>query len=135
MESHPNFMGHPIQGWTPDFIALNLQKGLEKNLMDDLVLVPDDAAIAMAKKLARTDGILTGISGGATVWSAIEIAKKSAKPGDTIVCIMPDTGERYLSTPLFDDITSVELMTKEEMEISQSSPSHSFLTGEQRYCL
>lgn len=126
MESHPSFTGHPIQGWTPDFIALNLEKGLKKGLMDDLVLVPDNAAIQTARSLARTEGILTGISGGATVWSAIEIAKTSALPGDTIVCIMPDTGERYLSTPLFDSITSVEHMTNEEMEISQSSPSHAF---------
>lgn len=58
------------------------------------------------------------------MWAAIEVAKIFGKPGDVIVCILPDTGERYLSTPLFASITNIELMTKEEQSISESTPSH-----------
>jgi len=123
-ESHPLWQKHPIQGWAPDFIALNLQKGLDLGLMDSTILIPDGVSVRTSKQLARNEGILTGISGGATVWAAIEVAKIFGKPGDVIVCILPDTGERYLSTPLFASITNIELMTEEEQSISESTPSH-----------
>ena len=121
--SHPAFSAHPVQGWTPDFIPLVLEQGLslETKLMDDYVAIPDGAAVATSQKLARTQGILTGISGGATVYAAIETAKK-APEGSTIVCMLPDTGERYLSTPLFASIDAD--MNEEELEIARSTPSH-----------
>jgi len=120
--SHPAFAAHPIQGWTPDFIPLVLEKGLslDLKLMDDYVSIPDGAAVDTAQQLARNDGILTGISGGATVYAAIETAKKAAK-GSTIVCMLPDTGERYLSTPLFASIEAD--MNEEELKIARSTPS------------
>lgn len=122
-ESHPAFKGHPIQGWTPDFIALVLEKGLDLGLMDERVSVSGNDSIKTAVLLARTEGILTGISGGATVLAAMKIAKK-APTGSVIVCMLPDTGERYLSTPLF---ASIEVgMNKEETEIAESTPSHLF---------
>jgi len=121
--SHPAFSAHPVQGWTPDFIPLVLEQGLnlETKLMDDYVAIPDGAAVATSQSLARTQGILTGISGGATVYAALETAKK-APEGSTIVCMLPDTGERYLSTPLFASIDAD--MNEDELEIARSSPSH-----------
>lgn len=119
--SHPAFSAHPIQGWTPDFIPLVLEKGMDLNLMDEYVAIPDGAAVETSQKLASTQGILTGISGGATVWAALETAKK-APEGSVIVCMLPDTGERYLSTPLFASINAD--MNEEELEIARSTPSH-----------
>jgi cysteine synthase len=119
--SHPAFSPHPIQGWTPDFIPLVLEKGMDLKLMDQYVSIPDGAAVETAQALAKKEGILTGISGGATMWAAIETAK-SAPEGSIIVCMLPDTGERYLSTPLFASIAAD--MNEEELEIARSTPSH-----------
>jgi len=117
-ESHPAFSAHPIQGWTPDFIPKVLEDGNKLDLMDELVAIPDGAAVATSKDLAKNEGILTGISGGATMWAAIETAKK-APEGSVVVCMLPDTGERYLSTPLFADINAD--MNEEELEIARST--------------
>lgn len=121
--SHPAFSAHPVQGWTPDFIPLVLEQGLnlETKLMDEYVAIPDGAAVATSQRLARTQGILTGISGGATVYAALETAKE-APEGSIIVCMLPDTGERYLSTPLFASIDAD--MNEDELEIARSTPSH-----------
>lgn len=118
--SHPAFAAHPIQGWTPDFIPLVLEKGLDQTLQDEMVEIPDGAAVAMSQSLARNEGILTGISGGATMWAAVETAKK-APAGSVIVAMLPDTGERYLSTPLFASIDAD--MNEDELEIARSTPS------------
>jgi len=117
-ESHPAFSAHPIQGWTPDFIPKVLEDGNKLDLMDELVAIPDGAAVATSKDLAKNEGILTGISGGATMWAAIETAKK-APEGSVVVCMLPDTGERYLSTPLFADINAD--MNEEELDIARST--------------
>lgn len=119
--SHPAFAAHPIQGWTPDFVPLVLEKGMSLDLMDEYVAIPDGAAVETSQALARNEGILTGISGGATVWAAIETAKK-APEGSVLVCMLPDTGERYLSTPLFASIEAD--MNEEELKIARSTPSH-----------
>lgn len=119
--SHPAFAAHPIQGWTPDFVPLVLEKGMSLDLMDEYVAIPDGAAVETSQSLARNEGILTGISGGATVWAAIETAKK-APEGSVVVCMLPDTGERYLSTPLFASIEAD--MNEEELKIARSTPSH-----------
>ena len=118
--SHPAFTPHPVQGWAPDFIAQVLEKGLEQGIQDEMIGIPDGAAVKTAKDLARSEGIMTGISGGASVWAAIETAKK-APEGSVIVTMLPDTGERYLSTPLFAKI--LDEMNTEELEISRSTPS------------
>mmetsp|Transcript_8867 Transcript_8867/g.19178 ORF Transcript_8867/g.19178 Transcript_8867/m.19178 type:complete len:403 (+) Transcript_8867:51-1259(+) len=120
VSSHPAFAAHPIQGWTPDFIPLVLEKGLDQTLQDEMVEIPDGAAVAMSQSLARNEGLLTGISGGATMWAAVETAKK-APEGSVIVAMLPDTGERYLSTPLFASIAAD--MNEEELEIARSTPS------------
>ncbi len=122
--SHPAFKPHPIQGWTPDFIPQVLEGGMKLNLADEVVLIPDGAGVSTAQQLAKTQGILTGISGGASVWAAIEAAKK-APEGSVLVCIIADTGERYLSTPLFASINAE--MDEEELAIAKSTPGFQLL--------
>jgi len=118
--SHPAFAAHPIQGWTPDFIPKILEDGLKNSPHDEYIAIPGQQAIETAQMLARTQGIFTGISGGGSMWAAIEMAKK-APEGSVLCCIIADTGERYLSTPLFADIQAD--MDSEELEISKSTPS------------
>lgn len=118
--THPAFAPHPIQGWTPDFIPLVLEQAMDLELMDEYVAIPDNTAVETAQALAKMEGILTGISGGATMYAAIETAKK-APEGSIIVAMLPDTGERYLSTPLFASIDAD--MNEEELTIAKSTPS------------
>lgn len=120
-ESHPAFAPHPIQGWTPDFIPHVLQEAVDDRLYDELIPVAGPDGIAWAQKLARSEGILTGISGGSTFAVAMEIAER-AEPGDVILCMLPDTGERYMSTPLFEAIP--EEMTEEEVKLSRSTSGY-----------
>lgn len=87
---------HQQEGIGDGFIPDNL----DRNLLDKVVVVDDDAALNTARELARKEGILSGISGGSNVWSAIEIAKELG-PDKKVVTVIPDTGERYLSTNLF----------------------------------
>ena len=119
-ESHPNFAPHPIQGWTPDFIPYVLQEAIDGAYYDQLLPVKGTDGIAWSKRLAAEEGIFTGVSGGSTFAIAMELAP-SAPKGSSILVMLPDTGERYLSTPLFEGIA--EDMTDEEMAISQSTPS------------
>jgi cysteine synthase A len=119
--SHQAFEPHPIQGWTPDFIPLVLQEALDNGGYDDLIPVTGADGIAWARKLAGGEGILTGISGGASFAVAIQIAKKAA-PGTVILAMLPDTGERYLTTPLFEAIP--EDMDEDEMALSLSTPGY-----------
>ncbi|WP_163338245.1 cysteine synthase A [Desulfopila sp. IMCC35008] len=90
---------HPIQGIGPGFIPdiLNLE------VVDEIVTIDGDSAFNTARELARTEGILCGISSGAAAHVAREIAKEEKNAGKTIVFIIPDTGERYLSTPLLNE--------------------------------
>ncbi|WJS86500.1 pyridoxal-phosphate dependent enzyme [Paracoccus sp. TOH] len=119
--SHPAFEPHPIQGWTPDFIPLVLQEALDSDGYDQLIPVPGAEGMAWARKLAAREGILTGISGGATFAVAMQIAER-AEPGSVILAMLPDTGERYLSTPLFQEIP--EGMDEEETALSNSTPGY-----------
>lgn len=120
-QSHPAFEPHPIQGWTPDFIPHVLQEAVDDRLYDELIPVAGSDGIVWAQKLARSEGILTGISGGSTFAIAMKIAAR-AEPGAVILCMLPDTGERYMSTPLFEAIP--EEMTEEEVELSRSTPGY-----------
>lgn len=97
------FAPHKIQGWTPDFIPAVLNR----NIADRIVTVTDAEAIDTARQLARREGIFTGISGGGTVAAALKVAREpgaGAAPGTVILAMLPDTGERYLSTALFEGI-------------------------------
>ena len=116
---HPAFEPHPIQGWTPDFIPYVLQEAIDKAFYDELIPVAGTEGIAWSRKLAQKEGILTGISGGATFAVAMKIAER-AEPGSVLLCMLPDTGERYLSSPLFEGIS--EDMNGEELALSQSTP-------------
>jgi cysteine synthase A len=120
-ESHPSFEPHPIQGWTPDFIPHVLQEAVDNELYDELIPVAGPDGIAWAQKLARSEGILTGISGGSTFAVAMDVARR-AEAGSVILCMLPDTGERYMSTPLFEAIP--EEMTEDEVALSHSTPGY-----------
>ena len=122
-ESHPNWAPHPIQGWTPDFIPKLAADALNNKFIDEIKLITGPRAIEASKQLARQEGIFTGISGGATLATAIEVAE-SAEEGANILCMMADTGERYLSTPLFEGIEND--MNEAEVALSVSTPSSQF---------
>jgi cysteine synthase A len=74
-----------------------------RELVDDIIKVTNDNAGVTARRLAREEGILAGISSGAAVWAALEVARRKENQGKLIVVILPDTGERYLSTWLFQE--------------------------------
>ena len=88
---------HKIQGIGAGFVP----EVLDQSLLDDVVTVSNDDAFETARKMAKLEGILCGISSGAAVWAAIEVAKRSEFAAKTIVVIIPSTGERYISTDLF----------------------------------
>jgi cysteine synthase len=121
--SHPAFRPHLMQGWTPDFIPQLVTDVIEAGLIDEIRPVPGDAALRCARDLARTEGILCGISGGATLAAALAVAERAPK-GARILAMLPDTGERYLSTPLFAEIG--EAMDAEEAAIAASTPGFRF---------
>ena len=118
--SHPSWQPHPIEGWAPDFIPLVLQEGIDSSFYDEVIPVAAADGVEWARALAKKEGILTGISGGSTFAAALQIAD-TAPAGSVILCILPDTGERYLSSALFDGIEAE--MTDDERELSQSTPS------------
>ncbi len=90
---------HKIQGWTPDFIP----DVLDREVYDQLRTISDDRSIAVARELAASEGIFAGISSGATLATALDVAAE-ATAGSVILAMLPDTGERYLSTPLFEGV-------------------------------
>ena len=117
---HPAFEPHPSRAG-PGLLPLVLQECLDTKGFDEIVPVTGADGVAWAKRLAREEGILTGISGGATFAVAVGVAEKAA-PGSTVLAMLPDTGERYLTTPLFQDIP--EDMDEEEMALSRSTPGY-----------
>lgn len=119
--SHTAWTPHPIQGWTPDFIPYVMQEALDKKYYDELVAIAGPVGIEWSRKLAKQEGIFTGISGGSTFGTAIQVAEK-APAGSVILAMLPDTGERYLSTPLFEGIP--EAMTADEDALSKSTPGY-----------
>jgi cysteine synthase A len=120
-ESHAAFNPHPVQGWTPDFIPLVLQESLDKKYYDNLIPITGPEGIQAARDLAKKEGIFTGISGGATFAFALKVAETAPK-GSSILAMLPDTGERYMTTPLFDGIEAE--MDAEELAIMRSTPGN-----------
>lgn len=120
-EGHPHFEPHPIQGWTPDFIPWVLQEALDEGYYDEMIPVAGADGIAWSRRLAKEEGIFTGISGGSTFAISMKLAE-TAPDGSVILCMLPDTGERYLSTPLFEGVA--EEMTEEEQALSASTPNY-----------
>jgi len=121
--SHPRFSPHPMQGWTPDFIPQLTEDALGLHLADRILPVNGKAALQASQDLARHEGIFSGISGGATLAGALQICTE-APQGSNVLCMLPDTGERYLSTPLFDGIETD--MNADELQISRSTPNYQF---------
>jgi len=118
-ESHPLFRPHPMQGWAPDFIPRLTGDAIDGGLIDTIQSVSGADALHLAHELARQEGIFCGITGGATLAAALAVARTAPK-GSRILFMVPDTGERYLSTPLFEAIG--QEMDAEEMAISNSTP-------------
>ena len=90
---------HKIQGIGAGFVP----DTLDTDVYDEIIAVENDDAFKTGKEIARAEGFLVGISSGAAVWAATELAKRPENKGKTIVALLPDTGDRYLSTPLFAD--------------------------------
>ena len=76
---------------------------LDTGVYDEIIPVANEDAFAVGKQIGKAEGVLVGISSGAAAWAAIELAKRPENEGRTIVVLLPDTGDRYLSTPLFAD--------------------------------
>ena len=90
---------HKIQGIGAGFVP----DVLDTKIYDEIIPVDNDDAFAVGKEMGHREGVLVGISSGAALWAAIELAKRPENAGKTIVVLLPDTGDRYLSTPLFRD--------------------------------
>lgn len=118
--AHPAWKPHPIQGWTPNFIPKVCEDGINKKIHDEIILVDGKDAMATSLNLAKSEGIFCGTSGGATFWTALELAKKVPK-GSTVLAMIPDTAERYLSTPLFEQISAD--MDAEEEKLFKTTPT------------
>lgn len=88
---------HPIQGIGANFVPEVLDTGI----YDEILRVTGEDAVAFGRQIGRREGVVVGISAGAAVWAAVELAKRPENRGKTIVALLPDTGDRYLSTPMF----------------------------------
>ena len=88
---------HGLQGIGAGFIP----KALDTGIYDEIITVTEEDAYQTGRKLVQMEGILTGISSGAALWAAIRLAERKENRGKTIVTLLPDSGERYLSTPMF----------------------------------
>ncbi len=97
-EGHPG--PHKIQGIGPGFVPAVLNT----SVYDEIITVQNEDAFAVGREVAKAEGLLVGISSGAALWAATELAKRAENGGKTIVVVLPDTGERYLSTALFADL-------------------------------
>lgn len=117
--SHPSWKPHPYQGWSPDFIPRVAGEAVSEVLFDEVIGVNGPEGMKASAALAQKEGIFVGISAGGTFAAALKLAE-TAPAGSNILCMLPDTGERYLSTPLFAEIGAD--MSEEEVAISLSTP-------------
>lgn len=116
---HPSWKPHPLQGWSPDFIAKLTGDAMSSKAVSQILRIANADAMRCSRELATQEGIFVGITSGATFAGALQVAAQAPK-GATILCMLPDTGERYLSTPLFADISAD--MNEDEWEIARSTP-------------
>ena len=114
---HPAWNPHPIQGWSPDFIPKLTADAIAAKYVDRIITIPAPEAMQWSKQLAQKEGIFVGVSAGGTFGAALKVCA-DAPNGATVLAMLPDTGERYLSTPLFADIPAD--MTEEEQAIARS---------------
>jgi cysteine synthase A len=119
--THPAYNPHPMQGWGPNFISRLTGDAADSGAIDRVVTIAGDDALRCSRDLAAKEGILVGITAGATFAGALQVCE-DAEAGSTVLCMLPDTGERYLSTPLFAEVA--EAMNAEEREISNSTPGY-----------
>ena len=112
---HPSWKPHPIQGWSPDFIPKLAGDAVDAGYIDRVITIPAPDAMHWSRQLAQKEGIFVGVSAGGTFAGAMQLAADAPK-GSVMLVMLPDTGERYLSTPLFADIPSE--MTEEEASIA-----------------
>jgi cysteine synthase len=117
---HPAFKPHPMQGWAPDFIPKLTADAVEAGNIHKILRVAGPDALRCSRDLSQQEGIFVGITAGATLAGALQVCAEAPK-GANILAMLPDTGERYLSTPLFADIPAD--MTEEEIAISRSTPT------------
>src|SRR5579862_5545003 len=118
--AHPAFKPHLVQGWTPDFIPKLTNDAFDTHVISRIIPIDHADALRCSRDLAQQEGIFVGISAGATFSGALKVSAGAPK-GATVLCMLPDTGERYLSTALFADIPAD--MSDEEMAISRSTPT------------
>jgi cysteine synthase len=118
---NPVWKPHPMQGWSPDFIPKITGDAVDMGVIERVLTITGPDAMHWSRELAQKEGIFVGITAGGTFAGALQVAKDAGK-GATILAMLPDTGERYLSTPLFADISAD--MSEEEMQIARSTPSH-----------
>src|SRR5690606_33617297 len=118
--SHPAWKPHPFQGWSPDFTAKILGDAVDMHLIDKVLTIAGPDAMQYSMELAQKEGIFVGITAGGTFAVALKVGAE-APAGSPILCMPPDTGERYLSTPLFADVPAD--MSEEEIAISMSTPT------------
>eukprot|EP00932_Pfiesteria_piscicida_P002254 SRR837773.1219.p1 GENE.SRR837773.1219~~SRR837773.1219.p1 ORF type:complete len:307 (+),score=129.34 SRR837773.1219:1-921(+) len=116
---HSEWKPHPIQGWTPNFIPWVCEQAVKENLAHEITTVDGKEAVQTAVKLAQLEGIFCGISGGGTVAAALNLAK-TLPQGTTVLAMVADTAERYMSTPLFAEISAE--MNAEEVALFNSTP-------------
>ncbi|MBQ3386897.1 MAG: pyridoxal-phosphate dependent enzyme, partial [Eggerthellaceae bacterium] len=88
---------HGLQGIGANFVP----EVLNREILDEVIAVTETDAYEIGREIGRTEGVLVGISSGAAAWAAIQVAKRPENAGKTIVVLLPDTGDRYLSTPMF----------------------------------
>jgi cysteine synthase A len=112
---HPSWKPHPIQGWSPDFIPKLAGDAVDAGYVDKVLTIPAPEAMKWSRQLAQKEGIFVGTSAGGTFAGALQVCQDAPK-GSVVLCMLPDTGERYLSTPLFADIPAE--MTEEEAAIA-----------------
>jgi cysteine synthase len=121
--AHPAFKPHPMQGWTPDFIPKLTADAVAMKVIDRILRIPGADALRLSMELAQKEGIFVGITAGATFAGALKVCAEAPK-GANVLCMLPDTGERYLSTPLFGNVPAD--MTEDELKISRSTPAAQF---------